>query len=350
MVKGRSENTWLMTSSLVVLAMIGIAMVLVYTQAVMVPFVLAIFIFSLSSPVLDYQVLRFKVPRSIAVIVTLLLVLAILVITFGFMVHAIGLIVSTAAEYSDSFMALVERGVDKLIEWDLMEAEDRGELFDALRKLIPKLASGTFGTAVNFSSSVLLVAIFVIFLLSGRNPHTVRKGVSAEIDQQIRRYLATKVAVSTATGLLVWFFLSIMKLKLASVFGLLAFLLNFIPSIGSIVATFLPVPIAVAQFQSPLPVVMVILLPGSIQMIIGNVIEPKLMGRGLNLHPVTIILALSVWGLLWGAVGMFLAVPLTAMFRIVCMQFETLRPVGLLMAGRSPFGEGEEEKIKKNMS
>jgi AI-2 transport protein TqsA len=71
-------------------------------------------------------------------------------------------------------------------------------------------------------------------------------------------------------------------------------------------------------------------------MTIGNVIEPKLMGKGLNLHPVTILLALSFWGLLWGIAGMFLAAPMTAVIRIVMMQFDTLRPVGKLLAGELP--------------
>ena len=68
--------------------------------------------------------------------------------------------------------------------------------------------------------------------------------------------------------------------------------------------------------------------------IIGSLIDPKLMGEGLNLHPVTILLALSFWGLLWGIVGMFLAAPITAAIRIVLMQFDTLKPVGMLLAGK----------------
>jgi AI-2 transport protein TqsA len=114
----------------------------------------------------------------------------------------------------------------------------------------------------------------------------------------------------------------------------MAFLLNFIPSIGSIIATFLPLPIAVVQFQSsPWLIVLVVAIPGGIQNLLGNIIEPKLQGEGLNLHPVTVLLALSFWGLLWGIVGMFLAAPITAAIRIVLMQFDMLRPIANLMAG-----------------
>jgi AI-2 transport protein TqsA len=154
---------------------------------------------------------------------------------------------------------------------------------------------------------------------------------------QVRRYIVIKVAVSTMTGLLVWVSLTLIGLKPAGVFGMLAFLLNFIPSIGSIISTLLPIPLAVAQFADrPWLIVFVVAVPGIIQMIIGNVIEPKLMGDELNLHPVTILLALSFWGLLWGIAGMFLAAPMTALLRIVLMQSEMLRPIGKLLAGELP--------------
>ena len=79
-----------------------------------------------------------------------------------------------------------------------------------------------------------------------------------------------------------------------------------------------------------------LIIPGSIQMLIGNVIEPKVLGDGLNLHPITILLALAVWGLLWGPIGMLLAVPMTAIIRIVLMRFEITRPAGKVLAGDLP--------------
>ena len=80
-------------------------------------------------------------------------------------------------------------------------------------------------------------------------------------------------------------------------------------------------------------IVYVLAVPGTIQTVIGNVIEPKWMGEGLHLHSITVLLALSFWGLLWGITGMFLAAPLTAIISIILMRFETLRPIGKLFAG-----------------
>ena len=144
------------------------------------------------------------------------------------------------------------------------------------------------------------------------------------------------IAISILNGLLVWAILASVGLELAAVFGMLAFILNFIPNIGSIIATLLPIPIAVAQFQSPWPVIFIVAVPGTVQIVLGYLLEPKWMGKELDLHPVTVLLALSFWGMLWGITGMFVAVPLTGILRIILMQFETLRPIGNLLIGELP--------------
>jgi AI-2 transport protein TqsA len=192
---------------------------------------------------------------------------------------------------------------------------------------------------------MLFVCFFVIFLLAGRNPYAEHSQMYRDVVVNMRRYLGTKVLTSATVGVLVWASLAIIGMELAGVFGVLAFLLNFIPVIGPVIVTVLPIPLALAQFQSYWPVILVVVVPGVIHNVIGNIIEPKLMGKGLDLHPVTVMLALSVWGLLWGIVGMFLAAPITAAIRIVLMQFDTFRPIANLLAGefeKPPTGQREE--------
>ena len=208
-------------------------------------------------------------------------------------------------------------------------------------------ASWAGGTLLNMLSGTVLTSIFVGFLLAGRDPYKISKGIYAEIDQNVRRYIATKFFISAVTGFLVWALLSMMGLQFASMFGLFAFFLNFIPSIGSIIATLLPIPIAMVQFgDSFWMVVLVIMLPGAVQMVLGNVIEPMIMGEGLQLHPATILLALAFFGMLWGPVGMLLAAPITASVRIVLMRFKTTEPIGRLMAGVLP---EEEDHLHHHM-
>ena len=120
--------------------------------------------------------------------------------------------------------------------------------------------------------------------------------------------------------------------------GVVTFILNYIPSIGSILATFLPIPLVLAQYGPSWKIFWVLLLLGILQNLMGNLIEPKIQGKGLQLHPVTILLSLALWGLLWGPVGMFLAAPIAAVIRVVLENFETTRPFALLMGG-TPFDQ-----------
>ncbi|MEE9292576.1 MAG: AI-2E family transporter, partial [Acidobacteriota bacterium] len=194
----------------------------------------------------------------------------------------------------------------------------------------------TAGTVATLLSTGLMTLIFVIYLLLGRQPNRLRTGLYADMDLKIRRYVVTKVATSAATGILVGTILALFGLDLALVFGVMAFLLNFIPSIGSILSTLLPIPMAIVQFESIWMIAGVIIVPGVIQVVIGSGIEPKIMGEGLELHPVTILLALVFWGLLWGVVGMLLAAPITAVAKLVMQRFEMTRPAADLLAGRLP--------------
>ncbi len=328
----RKEQAWLITISLVILAAVAIGNTLIFARAILIPFVLALFIAQIVSPILDFQVIKLKFSRPIAIVLTLLIVTIILIVLSLLFVQAIYSIVSTAGRYSEYFLKFASEMLIKLEEAGVIHEKET--IIQDMQKQIPKVATSTFGNVVGFLSSFMLVSIFVIFLLIGRSPHVVQEGIFAEIDQRVRKYLVIKVIVSIATGVFVWIFLAAFGLELAGVFGILAFLLNFIPSIGSIIASLLPIPIAVAQFTNPWYIAVVIACPALVELIIGNVIEPRFMGKGLNLHPVTIILSLSFWGLIWGIPGMFLAVPITAVLRIVLMQFETLRPLGMLLAGR----------------
>jgi AI-2 transport protein TqsA len=421
----RKEQTYLTTVSLVILAFVALAVTLLYTRAVMIPFVVALFIVSLVSPVQDFQVKRLRFPRFIATVVTLLVVLFIVALVSLLVAYTIDTVVSKAKDYSAS-MAYVanavltpleiiyqEEAAPKSEEPDAKDAvtpmlsaepakegdeasdkkgswlqpsligrapmdPNKADNFTApplppdqtqagvgdpnertpakaprklnTRKLVVDLQKHMFniitnavGTIFGLISGVFFIIIFVMFLVAGRDPYAAHSEVYTNIVIKVRRYVGTKVVISFITGVLVWLSLSRLGLPLASVFGILAFLLNFIPSIGSIISTMLPIPVAVATFWHQTPegtvivhwgmVVIVVVVPGAIQMIMGNIIEPKLMGEGLNLHPVTVLLALSFWGLLWGVVGMFLAAPITAAIRIVFMQFDTLRPIGRLLAG-----------------
>ena len=444
----RSEQSWLTTASLVILAVVALSVALIYTRKIMVPFVVSLFIVALVSPIEDFQVKRLRLPRIFAVIVTLLVVFVVIAIVSLFVAQAIRTIASTAGEYSTGFAKMANelirpleyiysrqeaaaaeeqkskapaspnepsaksedrapkksqpaayelstlvtdadkpatlevRPIPVVSPKDSNEAAVSGvrpgatgehprgidtitmqitkDVIDSVRQVVKDLTNymfnmlkSTVGVILGLIWGALFVCIFVIFLLAGRNPYAEHSPIYADIVGKIRRYLATKVLISAVVGVLVWASLALIGMELSGVFGILAFLLNFIPNIGPLIVTVLPIPIAVVQFQSPLPVILVVAVPGIIHNVIGNIVEPKLMGEGLDLHPVTVLLALSVWGMLWGIMGMFLSVPITAVIRIVLLQFDTLRPIGNLLAGefeKKPEAERREALTRVGVS
>ena len=334
----RDEQIWLAVGSLMILALVAVAFGLSYTRGVMIPFVLAVFVTTMVAPIVDFQVVRFKFPRAVAVGVALLFVLTLLAGVSLILVAAIQAVVSTAAQYSDSFTNLGGKLLEKMEASNLAVFDiDETRILRQLQATLPSVVTQTVGTATGLLSNGFLIVIFVVFLLAGRNSEVARTGIYAEIETKIRGYLATKFAISAVTGVLVWAILALFGLEMAELFGMLAFLLNFIPSIGSVIATLLPIPVAVAQFPGdPWKILAVVALPGTVHMLIGNVIEPKLMGQGLQLHPVTVLLSLAFWGLLWGPIGMILAVPITSIIRIILIRFDVTRPLGAMLAGELP--------------
>jgi AI-2 transport protein TqsA len=336
----RNEQLWLMTGSLMILALYASGAILMWAQSILVPFVLAVLFVSLLAPLVDLQIARLNMPHIPAVTLTVIFFVIIAAALGLMLISAMETVTSKVTQYSDSFGDLLKQTLHYATTWGV-DIDQKSLRHDVTTKMTDQ-ASSFVMPAVELVTRAVLILVFVMFLLLGRIPVTRRSGIYAEIDWQIRHYIGVKVALSLTVSLLVWITLASLGLELAGVFALLTFLLNFIPVVGPVISTLLPIPMAVAQYQSLWPVVLVVAIPGAIQQIVGSVVEPKLLGRGLSLHPVTVVISLAIWGLLWGGAGMLLAVPITAILRIVLLKFESVRPIGRLLGGELPkFGNPE---------
>lgn len=324
------------TISLVVLASIAGAAALHWLRPVMVPFVLAVFIALGLQMGVEVGMRRLRLPRSLALAATLGLALLFFA-GVGVVVSAsVRQITVNAPVYVEQMGQLLERVVVALPE-SVRELGLRSEL-RSLSEIPVSTVGGfladTTNAVLNLLSKSFLVLIFVLFLVIGAGPGRV-PGTWGRLQLQVQRYLVQKAAISAATGVLVGLSLTLLGVPLAMAFGLLAFLLNFVPSVGSIVATLLPLPVVIVSPDiSTGTAVAAIAVPGAIQVTIGNFIEPMLMGDALDLHPVTILISLIFWGMLWGVVGALLATPITAVLKLLLDRFEGSRPVAELLAGR----------------
>jgi predicted PurR-regulated permease PerM len=133
--------------------------------------------------------------------------------------------------------------------------------------------------------------------------------------------------------------LSLVGVDFASFWAVLIFLLNFIPTIGSIIATLFPSLLTLIQFDTMGPFVVTISVLTSLQFCIGSLLEPRLMGQRLNLSPIVILLSLGLWGSLWGIPGMFLCVPITVIIMIICSYFPASRPIAILLSGNGQIAD-----------
>ncbi len=330
----RNEQTWLTVGSLMIIATVALAGALIYTRDVMVPFVMAIFITAAVGPLVDWQVSRLRLPKWLAVLTTLIIVLAVLALIGFLLISTVQAIIATAKTYSDQVVYLIRELLQELKKYKINI--DENFAVGDIEGRLPALISSTVGRVTTIVAHSILIVFFVVFLLLGRNPIHRRAGIYVDIENTIRKYITTMTALSLLASVLVGIVLRVLGLHMAWLFAFLVFLLTYIPNIGAILATFLPLPIAVAQFHNPWMILATLVIPGAIHMTIGNLIAPKMFGRGMELHPVTVLLSLAFWGLLWGIIGMLLAMPISAAMRIILSRFSTTRPLADLLAGRLP--------------
>lgn len=223
--------------------------------------------------------------------------------------------------------------------WQGMGASDLKPFGDAVQKV---------GTSFfSLLANVFWVLLFLVFIMAeresiadrivtalGENKARPVLDAAVRVNEAVQHYLGLKTLVSLLTGVLagvvLWFF----GVPFALLWAVLTFLLNFIPNIGSLIASVPPVAVALFQSGSLARSGAVLAVLVVIQVGVGNFLEPKLMGRGLNMSPLVVLLSLILWGWLWGGIGMLLSVPLTAAIKIAFEQVDATRPVALLMRAK----------------
>ena len=345
-VKRPTSESRIQTFCLLVIAAVAMTGALYWLRGVLIPFVLAVFLTFIIGPIVKLQQDRFHSPRWLALAGTLLI--------FVLVAGGIGLLVSTSVQeltanadaYQQQFQTLLDRTANALPleSWGIDPENALGPILEQARGAVGGLLLGVMDAAVSLVSQGILVLIFMMFLILGSPPTSAPAGgMLRDVRVSIELYIGVKVLLSAITGIAVGVTLLILGVELALVFGLFAFLLNFIPSVGSIIATLLPLPVVLfSPNVGPVEAGLAIAIPGSIQMVVGNIIEPKMMGKSMTLHPVTILLALIFWGMVWGIIGMLLATPITAILRILLTKWDITAPVSRLMAGdlRDLTGDG----------
>jgi len=331
------------TVCLLILTALGITAALYFFASVLIPFVLAIFLTLCLTPVIDVQMKLLRIPRRTAILTTVAVGCALLILGALLVTKAANQIVESKDDYGKQFQQLLvnTRGLlppDWYTDPNDSSPDPSARLIKVPGNTIRKVLTDMASSIMNVISNGLLVVIFMIFMVAGKGTYKATPGsLWWEVESRIKRYVLTMIVTSGITGVLVGFVLEVvLKVEFGWMFGFLAFMLNFIPNIGSIIATILPLPVALIDPElGMISKVLVLVIPGSIQFIIGNIIQPKLMGESLDLHPIVVLLSLIFFGTIWGIIGMFLAVPITAVVKIFLQRFGYTRAIADLISGKT---------------
>lgn len=337
---------------LLVIAVIATGGALEAMSDVMIPFALAMFLAIALAPVVDGLAERTRLSRPLSVALTMLLG-ALLLAVVG------GVVASSIADYNQQFggssvTAPGQEGSSVAPDADgQLEAEAAGALGELVERLpeqvqaavgdltgkLESLLPGLVALLGTVLSQGVTVGIFLLFLLLEQRKER-SSGVGGQVRQRVKQYISVKVLTSAVTGIAVGLALWGVGAPMPMLFGLLSFLLNFIPTIGSVIAVALPFPLLLATGASTVTVVLALVLPGVIQFVVGQIWENKLLGDKFDLRASVVLLALVFWGKIWGIVGMILATPIAAVVKTLMEGQELTRPVARLMGQSDDAGDG----------
>ncbi len=211
---------------------------------------------------------------------------------------------------------------------------------------IQSYLQGILASLTSFVGNIFLVIIYVVFIFleevslskkgelvfSDIHKRNRIKKLIHQIYRSTNQYVTLKTYVSLLTGGLSYIILLLYGVDYAFLWAFIIFLLNFIPYIGSFIATFLPSIFAIVQFGSLWYFIWIFASIQVIQLVVGNYIEPRVMGKSLNLSPLVVVITLSFWGYVWGLLGMFLSVPITSIMLIILAQFPSTRGVAIILS------------------
>ncbi|MEX2468598.1 MAG: AI-2E family transporter [Pseudohongiellaceae bacterium] len=337
---------------------------LIVGEALLLPLVIAIaFWYLINTLARAFSQIRlgsFSFPMPICLVASFLTFILLLAALVNFLSGRVQAVVEVAPIYQQN---LTQRFQNlPLIDYSQFEGRNFMQLLTEWID-IPSYATSVAASFAGILASGGLILIYMGFLfleqkhfgskISALVANKTREDDVNQIIDRIRddiqRYIGIKVFTSALTGILSYTFMRVVDVDFAGVWGLLIFLLNFIPTVGSIVATIFPALIALAQSDGYTLFLIVLIGIGTFQVCVGNILEPRLMGSRFNLSPIVILLNLALWGYIWGVPGMFLCVPFLIIITIILSYFPQTRPIAIILSSNGRLAVPEDRTLNINI-
>jgi len=254
-------------------------------------------------------------------------------------------VAALAPQYQQSLLAAIQKvaaflHIETEPTWNTLRQDFLAQIS------IQRVIGSTFASVTSIVVGLLVVTLYAALLLVeqrsfsakianlSRDPNTEARirQVTTDINARIGSYLGLKTVLSILLGILSWAVMAFVGLEFAVFWAVLIALLNYIPYIGSVLGVFFPVLMAIVQFGTANQILAVLVPLSVVQFLVGNILDPFVMSKSLNLSPFAILVSLTVWTGLWGIPGAFLAVPITAILTIVLSEFPGSRPIAVLLS------------------
>lgn len=331
-----------------VLFILGVSVFALKTlQAILLPFFIAIIIAFIFEPF--FELLKKKrVPSFLAIVIVILTIVIIANIVSVFILTSVGPFTAGIPKYQDKFNSLLQYASDNLKNYgiDAIALKESMNLKNIIQdSSVQGWITSVFTSIASIFGDFVLILIYVIFILSelGSLKRRVLRAFSEErarriantmgdIFNDVRRYIVGKTVINLLHAILIGIILWLFDVDFYIVWAFLSFLMHYIPTIGSMIATVLPFMTALVQFDSFGTAIVILVILIVLANVVGNIIEPQVLGDKLDLSPILLLLSLIMWGYVWGVMGMILSIPIMSMIKIVLMNFESTRPVAILMS------------------
>jgi predicted PurR-regulated permease PerM len=338
---------------LIIIALPVVVIILKTLKAIFIPLILAIFLSFIFAPLTAYLKKR-RVPMMVVYLVMMVIIVLFFGIVSSLLYAAADSIVNGIPRYHDRGVALANDAISRIrgLTEQTNLALGGMPMLDLTKMLSPgsfsltKAVSGTMGSLINLLFNLFLILVFLMFLVGGASSLETRLknalghemkdqtlATIANIQSHLQKYLVTKTIISLATALVGAVLMLLFGVDFVLVCAILLFVLNFIPNIGSIIASIIPMLICLLQYGFSWRLVGFAILITATQMLFGNILEPKIQGERLNLTPIMVLISLIFWGWLWGIAGMVLAVPITSAINIILRQIDEKNVVSAIISG-----------------
>jgi AI-2 transport protein TqsA len=316
---------------------------LYFARSILAPVAFSLFVVAIVWPL--QRALETRVPRLLALVVTLAVTLLVVTVLGYLIVWAFGTVGRWLIENALRLQALYMQWTDWLEEHGILVTSLLVENFNAswLIRAVQEIGGRLHGLLTFVVIAFVFTALGLLEIdIAGRNIESLRNKeaartilqASTQIADKFQRYMLVRSAMSVLTGLVVWAFALLAGLELATAWGVIAFVLNYIPFIGPLVATVFPTLFALVQFGSWQLAAIVFLGLNVIQFLIGSYLEPRIAGASLRVSPFLVLFAVFFWAFLWGLPGAFIGVPIVIACLTLCEQRESTRWIAALLSGR----------------